>query len=100
MTNDEGRKPEGAPERSPKAGGGAPSGVDGSGGTLKFLRIVGKKGEAPVANVEFEYEVVPNVWTHVQKRLPTDTLAAERRTSTVGLQKISEQWRLIHEPAL
>ena len=30
MTNDEGRKPEGAPERSPKAGEGAPSGVDGA----------------------------------------------------------------------
>jgi hypothetical protein len=29
MTNDDGRKPEGAPERSPKAG--APSGVDGNG---------------------------------------------------------------------
>ena len=31
MTNDEGRKPEGAPERSPKAHVGAPSGVDGNG---------------------------------------------------------------------
>ena len=30
MTNDEGLKPEGAPERSPKAGEGAPSGVDGN----------------------------------------------------------------------
>ena len=30
MTNDDGRKPEGAPERSPKAGVGAPSGVDGN----------------------------------------------------------------------
>src|SRR5271169_4396356 len=30
MTNDDGRKPEGAPERSAKAGAGAPSGVDGS----------------------------------------------------------------------
>ena len=30
MTNVEGRKPEGAPERSPKAGEGAPSGVDGN----------------------------------------------------------------------
>ena len=68
-------------------------------GTLKFLRIVGKEGQASVANVEFEYEVVPNVWTHVQKRLPTDTLAPERRTGAVRLQKISEQWRLIHEPA-
>src|SRR4249919_2422575 len=31
MTSDEGLKPEGAPERSPKAGIGAPSGVDGNG---------------------------------------------------------------------
>ena len=31
MTSDEGRKPAGAPERSPKAGVGAPSGVDGNG---------------------------------------------------------------------
>jgi hypothetical protein len=31
MTNDDGRKPEGAPERSPKAGADAPSGVDGNG---------------------------------------------------------------------
>src|ERR1700675_569821 len=31
MTNDDGRKPEGPPERSPKAGVGAPSGVDGNG---------------------------------------------------------------------
>jgi hypothetical protein len=31
MTNDEGLKPEGAPERSPKAGAGAPSGGDGNG---------------------------------------------------------------------
>ena len=30
MTNDDGRKPEGAPERRPKAGVGAPSGVDGN----------------------------------------------------------------------
>ena len=31
MTNDAGRKPEGAPERSPKAGVGGLSGVDGNG---------------------------------------------------------------------
>gem|GEM_PF-5108330 len=31
MTIDEGRKPGGAPERSPKAGEGAPSDVDGNG---------------------------------------------------------------------
>ena len=31
MTNDDGRKPIGAPERSPQTGVGAPSGVDGNG---------------------------------------------------------------------
>jgi hypothetical protein len=31
MTNDDGLKPEGGPERFPKAGEGAPSGVDGKG---------------------------------------------------------------------
>src|SRR5215218_8769933 len=31
MTNDDGRRPEGAPERSPKAGAGAPSDVEGNG---------------------------------------------------------------------
>ena len=35
MTNDEGRKPEGPPERSPKAGVGAPSG-DGGNGPKRF----------------------------------------------------------------
>ena len=35
MTNDEGRKPEGAPERSPKAGIGVPSG-DGGNGPKRF----------------------------------------------------------------
>ena len=30
MKNDDGRKSEGAPERSPKAGVGVPSGVDGN----------------------------------------------------------------------
>jgi hypothetical protein len=35
MTNDDGRKPEGAPERSPKAGVGVPSG-DGGNGRKRF----------------------------------------------------------------
>jgi len=36
MTNDDGFKPEGGPERSPKAGEGAPSGVDGKGPKRAF----------------------------------------------------------------
>jgi hypothetical protein len=45
MTSDEGRKPEGAQERSPKAGAGAPSSVDGNGpkrfSVQRKLAIVG-----------------------------------------------------------
>jgi hypothetical protein len=45
MTNDDGRKPEGAPERSAKAGAGAPSGVDGNGpGRVKTLRGITAPG--------------------------------------------------------
>ena len=46
MTNDDGRKPEGAPERSAKAGAGAPSGVDGNGpkrfSVQRKMAIVGR----------------------------------------------------------
>ena len=46
MTNDEGLKPEGAPERSPQAGVGAPSGVDGNGAkrfsVQRKMAIVGR----------------------------------------------------------
>lgn len=38
MTNDDGQKPEGAPERSPKAGAGAPSGFDGNGPKRNSVR--------------------------------------------------------------
>lgn len=38
MTNDEGRKPEGTPERSPKAGAGVPSGVDVNGPKRNSVR--------------------------------------------------------------
>src|SRR3954470_12717086 len=38
MTNDDGRKPEGAPERSPKASAGAPSDVEGNGRKLFSVR--------------------------------------------------------------
>jgi hypothetical protein len=69
-------------------------------GALNLLRIVGNDGGALVATVEFQYEVVPNVWTHVEKRLPKDTLAAERRVGKARFQKLEEQWRVIHEPAL
>ena len=44
MTNDEGREPEGAPERSPKAGAGARSGVDGNGPKREEVDV-GLRGE-------------------------------------------------------
>ena len=45
MTNDEGLKPEGAPERSPKAGVGAASGVDVNDRAAKLAAI--PAGESP-----------------------------------------------------
>ena len=56
MTNDDGRKPEGAPERSPKAGGGAPSGVDGN-GPRRFLRAL-------LTNPS----IAVDMWTTLKKR--------------------------------
>jgi hypothetical protein len=53
MTNDDGRKPEGAPERSPKADVGAPSGSDGNGpkrfSVQRKMAIVARllRGEPP-----------------------------------------------------
>jgi hypothetical protein len=41
MTNDDGRKAEGALERSAKAGAGAPSGVDGNGPGCSLIPGVG-----------------------------------------------------------
>ena len=49
MTNDDGRKPEGAPERSPKAGVGAPSGVDGNG--PKPLELVARETNVSIARL-------------------------------------------------
>ena len=55
MTNDEGREPEGAPERSPKVGAGAPSGVDGNGpkrfSVQRKLAIVARHDRAHVGSI-------------------------------------------------
>jgi hypothetical protein len=71
MMNDDGRKPEGAPERSPKAGVGAPSG-DGGNGPKRFsvqrkMAIVARllRGEplelvAREANVSIARRGLPN----------------------------------------
>jgi hypothetical protein len=45
MTSDEGRKPEGTPERSPKAGVGAPSGVDGNGPVKRHPELTPRRHE-------------------------------------------------------
>jgi len=64
-------------------------------GTLKFLRIVGNDGGPLAATVQFQYEVVPNAWTHVEKGMIKDMLAAERRMGSAKFQRLPEQWRLI-----
>ena len=48
MTNADGRKPEGAPERSPKAGAGAPSDVEGNGPKRFSVSRLLKKGRLPL----------------------------------------------------
>jgi hypothetical protein len=59
MTNDDGRKPEGVPERSPKADVDAPSGIDGNGpkrfSVQRKMAIVARllRGEPIVSMVKF-----------------------------------------------
>jgi hypothetical protein len=36
----------------------------------------------------------------VEKRLAKDTLPAERKVGKATFRKLSERWRMIHEPAL
>jgi hypothetical protein len=64
-------------------------------GTLNFLRIVGNDGGAPVATVQFQYEIVPNAWTHVEKGLAKDMLTPERKVGSATFEKLPEQWQLI-----
>ena len=51
MTNDDGRKPEGAPDRSPKAGAGAPSGVDGNGPKRFSVHLVARIDSSGLAHL-------------------------------------------------
>jgi hypothetical protein len=68
-------------------------------GTLNFLRIVRNDGGAPVTAVEFQYEVVPNVWAHFEKGLARNTLPPERKIGTAAFRKSSEKWQLIDTPS-
>src|SRR3981189_2648568 len=71
MTNDEGREPEGAPERSPKAGAGAPSGVDGN-GPKRFS--------------------VQRKWAIVARLLRGEPLDLVARQSNISVARLTE-WR-------
>src|SRR5207245_3473937 len=94
MTNDDGREPEGAPERCPKAGVGAPSGVDGNGpkrfSVQRKIAIVARllRGEplelvAREANVSIarlsECKYLGSHAAHLRRRL-MDRLSAIWRT--------------------
>jgi hypothetical protein len=69
-------------------------------GTLSFLWVVRKEGEAPLTAVEFQYEVVPNDWAYLEKGLARNTLAPERKIGKATFQKLSGQWQLIDSPSI
>jgi hypothetical protein len=66
--------------------------------TVNFLRVVRREGAASATVVEFQYELVPNVWAHVEKGLATDTLPAERKVGKATLRKSSDQWDISELP--
>jgi hypothetical protein len=62
MTNDDGRKPEGAPERSPKAGAGAPSDVEGN-GPKRFSVIPAPFDQNPCAHWRRPMDMILQGWS-------------------------------------
>jgi hypothetical protein len=69
-------------------------------GALNFLHIVRNDGRTPVTGVEFQFEIVPNVWSHIEKRYPKNTLSAERKMGRANFKKNADQWELIDISAL
>ncbi|KAB2874916.1 MAG: hypothetical protein F9K38_15185 [Pseudorhodoplanes sp.] len=73
-------------------------------GRLSFVRIArsiaqNQMGEM-AATVEFEYDIVPTVWAHVEKGLLRDGLPSMRRTGTAIFRKWSDGWHLAARPEL
>ena len=89
MTNDHGHEPEGAPERSPKAGAGAPSGVDENGPKRfsvrrKFALVARLLRGEPLELVARETNVSVaklTEWRGLPGRFPSGSLAAQPQIS-------------------
>jgi hypothetical protein len=67
--------------------------------TLKFSQIVrtitGSFRGAQISEVQFEYELVPNAWAHVEKLMENDGLPSIRKTGSANFQKWSDGWHLV-----
>lgn len=71
---------------------------------LRFLRIVRSRTESAGGQsatlVEYEYERVPNVWAHIEKKVPEGRLGTDRRVGSAVFQKWSDGWRLMAMPGI
>jgi len=67
-------------------------------GSLNFLRILSKNGGAPTTIVKFQYEIVSNVWAHIEKRLKKSTLRPKREIGEATFRKKSNHWQLVGQP--
>ena len=45
---------------------------------------------------EFEYELVPNVWAHVEKMMLTDGLPSVKKSGVALFVEMSDGWKLTH----
>src|SRR5882762_813643 len=105
MTNDEGLKPEGAPERSPKAGVGAPSGVDENGpkrfSVQRKMAIVARllRGE-PLELVARETNVSIARLTEWRERALAGSFALLRATARGQRRRRALHPNLEREPAV
>jgi hypothetical protein len=68
-------------------------------GYLNFLRVLGKHGAAPVTAVKFQFEVVPNVWAHIENGLRQKTLRPEREIGNATFRNGSNDWQLVEGPS-
>lgn len=64
-------------------------------GTLNFLQVVRNDSRTPITGIDFQFESIPNVWLHVEKKLLKNTLAAEKKMGKASFRKNGDRWELV-----